>query len=114
MTFAGKGGPSQQEQARLWKAFLEYERSNPQRLEQSALTQRVELAYMQALMCLLHFPEVSLVGLLCLTSQAWGPRCGGDVVDQSKAKGVQLASHHPRSFTCSLSARKFVREHRNE
>jgi cleavage stimulation factor subunit 3 len=55
---AGKGGPSQQEQARLWKAFLEYERSNPQRLEQTALTQRVELAYMQALMCLLHFPEV--------------------------------------------------------
>ncbi|WIA36938.1 hypothetical protein OEZ86_008179 [Tetradesmus obliquus] len=58
----GKGGPSQQEQARLWKAFLEYERSNPQRLEAGALAQRVELGYMQALMCLLHFPEA----LMCL------------------------------------------------
>eukprot|EP00879_Flechtneria_rotunda_P025212 GHRR01026781.1.p1 GENE.GHRR01026781.1~~GHRR01026781.1.p1 ORF type:complete len:542 (+),score=148.52 GHRR01026781.1:427-2052(+) len=54
----GKGGPNQQEQVKLWKGFLEYERSNPQRLEAAALTQRVDLAYMQALMCLLHFPEV--------------------------------------------------------
>lgn len=54
----GKGGPGQQEQAKLWKAFLEYEKSNPQRLEQTALSQRVTLAYTQALMCLLHFPEV--------------------------------------------------------
>eukprot|EP00775_Hariotina_reticulata_P002070 gene2070-2390_t len=54
----GKGGSVQQEQVKLWKGFLEYERSNPQRLEAAALTQRVELAYMQALMCLLHFPEV--------------------------------------------------------
>lgn len=56
---AGKGGPGQLEQLKLWKAFLEYERSNPQRLEPAALNKRVELAYMQALMCLLHFPEVS-------------------------------------------------------
>jgi cleavage stimulation factor subunit 3 len=56
----GKGGSVQQEQVKLWKGFLEYERSNPQRLEAAALTQRVELAYMQALMCLLHFPEVNL------------------------------------------------------
>ena len=47
------------EQVKLWKGFLEYERSNPQRLDATALTQRVELAYMQALMCLLHVPEVS-------------------------------------------------------
>jgi hypothetical protein len=54
----GKGGYQQLEQVKLWKGFLEYERSNPQRLDTTALTQRVELAYMQALMCLLHFPEV--------------------------------------------------------
>eukprot|EP00878_Enallax_costatus_P014549 GHUV01015220.1.p1 GENE.GHUV01015220.1~~GHUV01015220.1.p1 ORF type:complete len:323 (+),score=42.52 GHUV01015220.1:134-1102(+) len=54
----GKGGPAQLDQLKLWKAFLEYERSNPQRLEPASLTKRVELAYMQALMCLLHFPEV--------------------------------------------------------
>lgn len=50
---------------KLWKGFLEYERSNPQRLDATALTQRVELAFMQALMCLMHFPEVG----------AWGPVC---------------------------------------
>lgn len=55
---AGKGGPGQPEQVRLWKGFLAYERSNPQRLEPGPLNARVELAYMQALMCLLHFPEV--------------------------------------------------------
>lgn len=63
----GKGVPAQLDQLKLWKAFLEYERSNPQRLEPGSLTKRVELAYMQALMCLLHFPEVwgveSVVGV---------------------------------------------------
>lgn len=57
---AGKGGHHQLEQVKLWKGFLEYERSNPQRLDATALTQRVELAFMQALMCLLHFPEVRM------------------------------------------------------
>lgn len=57
---AGKGGHHQLEQVKLWKGFLEYERSNPQRLDATALTQRVELAFMQALMCLLHFPEVCM------------------------------------------------------
>lgn len=51
------------EQVKLWKGFLEYERSNPQRLDATALTQRVELAYMQALMCLLHFPEVRVLSV---------------------------------------------------
>lgn len=58
----GKGGPAQLDQVKLWKGFLEYERSNPQRLDATALTQRVELAYMQALMCLMHFPEVRETG----------------------------------------------------
>jgi hypothetical protein len=44
---------------RQWKGFIEYERSNMQRLDAAALVARVELAYIQALMCLVHFPEVS-------------------------------------------------------
>jgi hypothetical protein len=67
---AGKGGHHQLEQVKLWKGFLEYERSNPQRLDITALTQRVELAYMQALMCLLHFPEVRDSGC----REGWGFR----------------------------------------
>jgi cleavage stimulation factor subunit 3 len=64
LSCAGKGGYQQLEQVKLWKGFLDYERSNPQRLDATALTQRVELAYMQALMCLLHFPEVCMLLLV--------------------------------------------------
>jgi len=55
---AGKGGPQQEQQVRLWKAYVDSERSNHQRLEREALVARVALAYDQALMCLRCFPEV--------------------------------------------------------
>lgn len=70
----GKGGYHQLEQVKLWKGFLEYERSNPQRLDATALTQRVELAYMQALMCLLHFPEVRRASSACAHTHAHAHR----------------------------------------
>ena len=54
---AGVGGPAQLEQARLWKEYIGWERSNPQRLDAPSLAQRVSLAYDQALMPLMHFPE---------------------------------------------------------
>ena len=41
-----------------WKAYIEWEQRNPQRLEGAALAQRVALAYDQALMPLMHYPEV--------------------------------------------------------
>jgi hypothetical protein len=98
LTSAGKGGPAQQDQARLWKAFLEYERSNPQRLEQSALTQRVELAYMQALMCLLHFPEVGS-GL-----RVWGARVEGSEsnldMNIRTGAGIHADAHVPAALPC--------------
>ncbi|KAG2500896.1 hypothetical protein HYH03_001655 [Edaphochlamys debaryana] len=53
----GKGGLVQSTQADLWKQYLVYERSNPQALDTAALTARVSLAYDQALICFLHFPE---------------------------------------------------------
>ena len=55
----GKGGWAQQEQAKLWKEFIAWEKSNPQRMDNAALSQRVNLAYEQALMPLSHYPEAS-------------------------------------------------------
>ncbi len=43
---------------RLWKAYLDHERANAQRVEAAVLLPRVSLAFDQALMCLRHFPEV--------------------------------------------------------
>ncbi|CAD7699774.1 unnamed protein product [Ostreobium quekettii] len=54
----GEGGPQQQEQIGLWLKYLEFEKSNPQRLDQPSLVARVSLAYDQALMCLVHHPEI--------------------------------------------------------
>lgn len=48
----------QQEQARLWKEYINWEKSNPQRLDNASVAQRVTLAYDQALMPLMHYPEV--------------------------------------------------------
>eukprot|EP00198_Chlamydomonas_reinhardtii_P001489 XP_001690825.1 RNA processing protein [Chlamydomonas reinhardtii] len=56
----GKGGLLQDTQAALWRDYLTYERSNPQGLDAATLQQRVSLAFDQALICFLHFPEVWL------------------------------------------------------
>lgn len=45
-------------QAAAWRAYIGWERSNPQRLDGAALAARVSLAYEQALMPLCHHPEV--------------------------------------------------------
>ena len=45
-------------QAAAWRAYIGWERSNPQRLDGPALAARVSLAYEQALMPLYHHPEV--------------------------------------------------------
>ena len=45
-------------QAAAWRAYIGWERSNPQRLDGAALAARVSLAYEQALMPLYHHPEV--------------------------------------------------------
>ena len=42
----------------MWRDYISWERSNPQRLEGPVLAQRVSLAYEQALMPLHRFPEV--------------------------------------------------------
>jgi hypothetical protein len=43
---------------RGWRAYLDYERGNPQRLEPPALVARVGLAFDQALVVLRGYPEV--------------------------------------------------------
>lgn len=56
----GRGGYVQQSQAAAWRTFLEWERSNPQRLEHAALVARCVLAWVDgcrgrcAGACLLH------------------------------------------------------------
>ena len=55
---AGKGGWEQQQAVVKWKEYIDWERSNPQSLDGPALTARISLAYDQALMYLLHYPEV--------------------------------------------------------
>lgn len=54
----GRGGAAQEQQIALWKEYLEYERSNPQRLEAPPLMARVRLAYDQCLLPMYYFPEV--------------------------------------------------------
>lgn len=46
------------EQYELWMQYLEFEKSNPQRIDPQMLTSRVSLAFDQALQCLHFFPEV--------------------------------------------------------
>ena len=50
-------------QAAAWRAYIGWERSNPQRLDGPALAARVSLAYEQALMSLYHHPEVHVCPL---------------------------------------------------
>ena len=52
-------GSTPSAQAAAWRAYIGWERSNPQRLDGAALAARVSLAYEQALMPLYHHPEVS-------------------------------------------------------
>lgn len=59
----GLGGFAQAEQIKLWKEYIAWEKSNPQRLDGNTVAQRVSLAYEQALMPLMHCPEVSLAPL---------------------------------------------------
>ena len=59
--YAGLGGFAQAEQIRLWKEYIDWEKSNPQRLDGNTVAQRVSLAYEQALMPLMHCPEVGLL-----------------------------------------------------
>lgn len=59
--WATGGTPSAQ--AAAWRAYIGWERSNPQRLDGPALAARVSLAYEQALMPLYHHPEVHVCQL---------------------------------------------------
>lgn len=47
-------------QARLWKQLIEFEKSNPQDLDENKLTERVTFTFNQALVALYHYPEIWL------------------------------------------------------
>lgn len=72
----GKGGPTQEQQLKLWRAYIDSERSNPQRLERADLNLRVKLAYRQALLCLRHFPEVCVCGCVYVVVYVLACTCG--------------------------------------
>ena len=54
----GKGGAFQQKQAQAWRELLDWEKSNPQRMDGPALSARVSLAYDEAVTVLMHYPDV--------------------------------------------------------
>ena len=74
---AGQGGFAQQQMHGAWQAYLDFEMTNPQRLEAAALAARVLHAYEQALMVLLHYPEVGqpAAGLVVLNLCSTGCLC---------------------------------------
>jgi cleavage stimulation factor subunit 3 len=45
-------------QLKLWKRLIDYEKSNPQRLDTDALHERVTFTFNQALTALYHYPEI--------------------------------------------------------
>lgn len=47
-------------QARLWKQLIEFEKANPQDLDENKLTERVTFTFNQALVALYHYPEIWL------------------------------------------------------
>jgi hypothetical protein len=60
-------GPQEHDsQAQALRDYLDFELTNPQRLEAAPLAQRIKLAYDQALMHLRYYPEVG------------GQGCGGE------------------------------------
>ncbi len=45
-------------QVLYWKKFIDFEKTNPQKLEPEKLKDRIEFTYRQALMTLRHYPEL--------------------------------------------------------
>ena len=70
-TLTGKGGWEQQEQARLWKQYIAWEKSNVQMLPGPTVAQRVNLAYEQATMPLQQYPEVQAYHLKSMICSFW-------------------------------------------
>lgn len=56
--FFDQNNLNQGSQLQIWLEYLEFEKSNPQRLDVQQFAIRVSLAYDQALQCLLYYPEV--------------------------------------------------------
>ncbi|GJQ14460.1 hypothetical protein GpartN1_g6251.t1 [Galdieria partita] len=52
--------PKMEEQVRLWRKYIEGEKSNPHKLEAEELYKRVVAAYEQAIICLYRYPDLWL------------------------------------------------------
>ncbi|EFJ50539.1 hypothetical protein VOLCADRAFT_116706 [Volvox carteri f. nagariensis] len=79
---SGKGGLLQDQQAQLWREYLAYERTNPQGLDPPVLLSRVSLAFDQALICFLYFPD------FWLEYAEWHTSCGRpDAAGSALTKG---------------------------
>ena len=51
-------GDKEEHQVALWKKLIAYEKTNPQRLENNALYNRVTFTFNQAVLCLYFYPEI--------------------------------------------------------
>ena len=86
----------QAEQTSVWQAMIEWEKSNPQGLEAPALAVRVALAYDQALMNLLHYPEARPRSSCCLMRDCnFSLAVFGLWLDGTTLEAFVCLSHHP-------------------
>eukprot|EP00742_Colponemidia_sp_Colp-10_P009017 GILJ01009800.1.p1 GENE.GILJ01009800.1~~GILJ01009800.1.p1 ORF type:complete len:710 (-),score=102.51 GILJ01009800.1:90-2219(-) len=53
-----RGNKKEETQMELWTSLIEFERSNPMKLEEKQLIARVVFSYNQALLCLRHYPSI--------------------------------------------------------
>lgn len=54
------GTVKEEHQVRLWRRLINFEKTNPQRLDPAALRARITFTYNQCLLCLYHYPDMWL------------------------------------------------------
>ncbi|PSC73688.1 Suf-domain-containing [Micractinium conductrix] len=90
----GRGGATQQQQAALWRDYLEWERGNPQHLDAPTYVARVALAFEQALMVLFHYPDIWLEFARWHAGSGGGAAAAAAVLDKGRrALPPALALH---------------------
>lgn len=58
--FTIAGTIKEEHQVRLWRRLINFEKTNPQRLDPAGLRARVTFTYNQCLLCLYHYPDMWL------------------------------------------------------
>jgi cleavage stimulation factor subunit 3 len=63
-----RGSMKEEQQKKIWKHLISFEKRNTQRLSMEEVRQRVMFTYEQALLCLYHYPEVWFEASMYLAS----------------------------------------------